>query len=161
MQQMFVRINKLPLNGFVIILIFFKHVSVPLAQLFLRFALFAGHLLAAVVLQLFTLVVVRSHFQQPTALYLNHLHRMRQRDETFILAGIQLMIVLEYLRHFLITLLTHWRNLCFPNGLWTYRFIGDSPLITAFRVGNIKQTHVSQNLGTCRMNSLVVNTSSW
>lgn len=128
MQQMFVCVNKLPLNGFVIILIFFKRVSVPLAQLFLRFALFAGHLLAAVVLQLFTLVVVRSHFQQPTAVYLNHLQRMRWRHETFILAGIQLKIILEYLTHFLITLLTHWWILCFPDGLWTYRYIGDSPL---------------------------------
>lgn len=108
MQQMFGRINKLPLNGFVIILIFFKRVGIPSAQLFLRFALFAGHLLAAVVLQLFTLVVMRSHFQQPTALYLNYLQRTRRRDETFILAGIQLMIKLEYLTNFLITLLTHW-----------------------------------------------------
>lgn len=115
MQQMFVHINKLQLSGFVIILIFFsKRVGVPLAQLFLRFALFAGHLLAAVVLQLFTLVVVRSHFQQPTALYLNHLQRMRRRDETVILAGVQLTIVLEYMTHFLIILLTHWRNSVFP-----------------------------------------------
>lgn len=149
------------MNGFVIILIFFKRVSVPLAQFFLRFALFAGHLLAAVVLQLFTLVVVRSHFQQPTAVYLNHLQRIRWRDETFILAGIQLTIILEYLTLFLIILLTHWRILCFPDGLWTYRYIGDSPLFNYRLPCGKRQTHVSQNLGTCRMNSLVVNTSSW
>lgn len=44
------------------------------AQLLLGLSLLAGHLLAAAVLQLFALVVVRSHFEQPAALDLNHLH---------------------------------------------------------------------------------------
>lgn len=43
------------------------------AQLLLRFALLAGHLLAAAVLQLFALVVVGGHFQQPAAVDLDHL----------------------------------------------------------------------------------------
>lgn len=47
--------------------------ALSLAELLLRFALLARHLLAAAVLQLFALVVVRSHFQQPAAVYLNHL----------------------------------------------------------------------------------------
>lgn len=49
------------------------------AQLLFCFALLAGHLLAAAVLQLFALVVVRSHFEQPAALYLDHL-RAGERD---------------------------------------------------------------------------------
>lgn len=44
------------------------------AQLLFCFSLLAGHLLAAAVLQLFALVVVRSHFKQPAAVYLNNLH---------------------------------------------------------------------------------------
>lgn len=68
-------------NGFIFIILYkSKPVGLPLAQLFLCFALFAGHLLAAVVLQLFTLVVVRRHFQQPTAVYLNHLQGARRKD---------------------------------------------------------------------------------
>lgn len=47
--------------------------SASSAQLLFGFALFAGHLLAAAVLQLFALVVVRRHFKQPAALYLDHL----------------------------------------------------------------------------------------
>lgn len=80
MQQMFVPANKLEIS--VVLLLLFQNLythkgaGLPSAQLFSCFALLAGHLLAAVVLQLFTLVVVRSHFQQPAALYLNHLWRM-------------------------------------------------------------------------------------
>lgn len=47
-----------------------RHLS---AQLLLGFALLAGHLLVAAVLQLFALVVVGSHLQQPGALDLDHL----------------------------------------------------------------------------------------
>lgn len=43
------------------------------AQLLLGLALLAGHLLAAAVLQLFALVVVGGHFQQPAAVDLDHL----------------------------------------------------------------------------------------
>lgn len=47
------------------------------AQLLFCFALLAGHLLAAAVLQLFALVVVRCHFKQPAALYLDHLGEIK------------------------------------------------------------------------------------
>lgn len=47
------------------------------AQLLFCFALLAGHLLAAAVLQLFALVVVRCHFEQPAALYLDHLGEIK------------------------------------------------------------------------------------
>lgn len=49
------------------------------AQLLFCFALLTGHLLAAAVLQLFALVVVRGHFKQPAALYLDHLSATEDR----------------------------------------------------------------------------------
>lgn len=45
----------------------------PSAQLLAGLALLAWHLLAAAVLQLLALVVVRGHLQQPAAVDLNHL----------------------------------------------------------------------------------------
>lgn len=78
------------------------------AQLLFCFTLLAGHLLAAAVLQLFALVVVRSHFKQPAALDLNHLRAEGERLITvFIQEGSKLNIVHKTLSHFLIILLSH------------------------------------------------------
>lgn len=81
-QQTFVHGNKLAFQWFYLSYLKFVQTQTrrpPLAQLFSRFALLAGHLLAAVVLQLFALVVVRSHLQQPAALDLNHLPTRTRR----------------------------------------------------------------------------------
>lgn len=51
----------------------------PSAQLLLRLPLLAGHLLVTAVLQLFALVIVRSHFEQPAAVDLNHLQSRQKR----------------------------------------------------------------------------------
>lgn len=93
------------------------------AQLLFRFTLLAGHLLAAAVLQLFALVVVRSHFKQPAALYLNHLwwrgEKFIWEINVFILAGMQLITVQEHLSHFLISLLSHSHKQLFGGSLHT------------------------------------------
>lgn len=47
--------------------------SVSSAQFLFCFTLLAGHLLTAAVLQLFAFIIMRSHFKQPAALYLDHL----------------------------------------------------------------------------------------
>lgn len=50
------------------------------AQFLFCFTLLAGHLLTAAVLQLFAFIIMRSHFKQPAALYLNHLQWTGERD---------------------------------------------------------------------------------